>query len=103
MASNIKQHRSQLMTVDVRNRRRWRAWLMRHHATSPGVWLVIHKAHTGVKSLTHADILREALCFGWVDSLIKRLDEDRYAWKVTPRRSTSKWSDINRRVWAELQ
>ncbi len=49
------------------------------------------------------DAAREALCFGWIDSLIKRLDDDRYAVKVTPRRPTSKWSDINRRRWKELK
>jgi uncharacterized protein YdeI (YjbR/CyaY-like superfamily) len=49
------------------------------------------------------DAAREALCFGWIDSLIKRLDDDRYAVKVTPRRPSSKWSDINRRRWKELK
>jgi uncharacterized protein YdeI (YjbR/CyaY-like superfamily) len=49
------------------------------------------------------DAACEALCFGWIDSLIKRLDGDRYAVKVTPRRPTSKWSDINRRRWKELK
>jgi uncharacterized protein YdeI (YjbR/CyaY-like superfamily) len=48
-------------------------------------------------------MVREALCFGWVDSLIKRIDEDRYSVKVTPRRPTSKWSNLNRKRWAELQ
>jgi uncharacterized protein YdeI (YjbR/CyaY-like superfamily) len=47
-------------------------------------------------------VVREALCFGWVDSLIRRLDEDRYAIKVTPRKPTSKWSDINRKRWSAL-
>jgi hypothetical protein len=47
--------------------------------------------------------VREALCFGWFDSLIKRLDDDRYALEVTPRRPTSKWSDINRKRWMELK
>jgi uncharacterized protein YdeI (YjbR/CyaY-like superfamily) len=47
--------------------------------------------------------VREALCFGWIDSLIKRLDDDRYAIKVTPRQPTSKWSDPNRKRWTELQ
>jgi len=103
MATNTKQNRLELMTVDLRDRSQWRAWLTQHHATSPGVWLVIHKAHTGAKSLAHGEILREALCFGWVDSLVRRLDEDRYALKVTPRRPSSRWSDINRKVWAELQ
>src|SRR5580765_4852568 len=86
------------MTLQVRSRRQWRAWLAKHHTSSPGVWLVFHKAHTGVKSIPYEDTVREALCFGWIDSLIKRLDDDRYAFKVTPRKPTSKWSDINRTV-----
>ena len=53
--------------------------------------------------MPYEDLVREALCFGWVDSLIKRLDEDCYAIKVTPRQPTSKWSDLNRRRWKELQ
>jgi uncharacterized protein YdeI (YjbR/CyaY-like superfamily) len=92
-----------LATLDVRTRRQWRAWLEKHHTSSPGVWLVFHKAHTGVKSIAYEDTVREALCFGWIDSLIKRIDEDRYALKVTPRRRTSKWSALNRKRWAELK
>lgn len=92
-----------LGTLDVRSRREWRAWLATHHASSSGIWLVFYKAHTGVTSITYEEMVREALCFGWVDSLIRRLDEDRYAYKVTPRKTTSKWSDSNRKRWAELQ
>src|SRR3989338_3485449 len=94
---------AELMTLQVRSRRQWRAWLAKHHTSSPGVWLVFHKAHTGVKSIPYEDTVREALCFGWIDSLIKRLDDDRYALKVTPRQPTSKWSDINRNRWLELK
>jgi uncharacterized protein YdeI (YjbR/CyaY-like superfamily) len=92
-----------LITIDVRTRRQWRAWLAKNHASSPGIWLVRHKQHTGVQSMPYEDIVREALCFGWIDSLIKRLDDDRYALKVTPRKPTSKWSDVNRRRWDELK
>ena len=56
-----------------------------------------------MKSIRYEDTVREALCFGWIDSLIKRLDDDRYAHKVTPRQPTSKWSDINRKRWAQLK
>jgi len=94
---------TQLTTLDVRTRGQWRAWLGKHHATSPGVWLVRYKQHAGVESMAYEDLVREALCFGWIDSLIKRLDDDRYAIKVTPRRATSKWSEINRKRWAELK
>ena len=92
-----------LITLDIRTRDRWRRWLATHHASSAGVWLVRHKQHSGVTSMPYEDLVREALCFGWVDSLVKRLDDDRYAIKVTPRKPTSKWSDINRRRWNELK
>jgi uncharacterized protein YdeI (YjbR/CyaY-like superfamily) len=94
---------AQLITVDVRTRGGWRRWLAAHHASSPGIWLLRHKEHTGIESLPYEQLVREALCYGWVDSLIKRLDGDRYAIKVTPRRSTSKWSDLNRARWQELK
>jgi uncharacterized protein YdeI (YjbR/CyaY-like superfamily) len=94
---------AQLITVDVRTRGDWRRWLAAHHASSPGIWLLRHKEHTGIESLPYEELVREALCYGWVDSLIKRLDGDRYAIKVTPRRSTSKWSDLNRARWQELK
>ena len=92
-----------LKALRVKTRQEWRAWLDKHHASSPGVWLVFYKAHTGATSIALEDMAREALCFGWVDSLIKRLDDDRFAVKVTPRKPTSKWSDINRKRWTELE
>src|SRR5688572_27383239 len=91
-----------LPTLNLRTRHQWRTWLKNHHTSSPGIWLVFHKQHTGVTSIPYDDSVREALCFGWIDSLIKRLDDDRYARKFTPRRPTSKWSDANRKRWAEL-
>ena len=92
-----------LTLLDVRTRDEWRRWLEHHHASSSGVWLVRHKQHTGITSMPLEDLVCEALCFGWVDSLVKRLDDDRYAIRVTPRKPTSKWSDSNRKRWAELK
>ena len=92
-----------LMMLEVPNLKEWRSWLRQHHASSPGVWLVCYKDHTGVKSIPYEEAIREALCFGWVDSLVKRLDNDRYARKFTPRRPASKWSDINRKRWMDLK
>jgi uncharacterized protein YdeI (YjbR/CyaY-like superfamily) len=94
---------AELMMIEVRSRRQWRAWLATHHKSSSGVWLVFYKQHTGLKSMPYEDAVREALCFGWIDSLMKRLDDDRYRLKFTPRKPTSKWSDINRRRWTELK
>jgi len=96
-------HVTELPLLDVRTRAKWRAWLAKHHKSSRGVWLVFHKAHTGVKSLPYEDFIRAALCFGWIDSLVKRLDDHRFAIKVTPRKATSRWSHINRRRWTALK
>jgi uncharacterized protein YdeI (YjbR/CyaY-like superfamily) len=92
-----------LGTLDIQTRKQWRQWLARHHSSSAGVWLVRHKQHTGVESMPYEDLVNEALCFGWVDSLVKRLDDERYAIKVTPRKPASKWSDINRKRWRALK
>lgn len=93
----------ELMTLQVRSRRQWRAWLSTHHTSSSGIWLVFYKQRTGLKSMPYEDAVREALCFGWIDSLIKRLDDNRYAIKVTPRKPASKWSELNRKRWEELK
>ena len=90
-------------TLDVRSRRQWRKWLQQHHDSESEIWLVFHKRHTTTKSISYSDALDEALCFGWVDSLVKRLDEDRYARKFTPRKPDSRWSTINRRRYAALK
>ena len=81
----------------------WRKWLDAHHDSESEVWLIFHKLHTGVGSIAYGDALDEALCFGWVDSLVKRLDESRYARKFTPRKADSRWSTINRKRYAALK
>jgi uncharacterized protein YdeI (YjbR/CyaY-like superfamily) len=92
-----------MKTLLVETPAQWRAWLSRHHAVESEVWLIFHKQHTGIASIDYMGALDEALCFGWVDSLIKRLDDRRYARKFTPRRPDSRWSDINRKRYAELK
>jgi uncharacterized protein YdeI (YjbR/CyaY-like superfamily) len=103
MRHHLPDMANDLTTLDLKTRARWHAWLEAHHASSPGVWLVFYKDHTGRPSIAYEDAVREALCFGWIDSLIKRLDEDRFARKFTPRTPTSKWSDVNRARWRELE
>ena len=92
-----------MKTLLVRTISQWRAWLAKHHSSEADIWLVFHKQHTGVASIDYKDALDEALCFGWVDSLIKRLDDSRFARKFTPRRADSRWSDVNRKRYAELK
>ena len=89
-------------TLDVRTRSEWREWLDEHHASSSEVWLVFYKRRTGVECLTYDEAVEEALCHGWVDSLVRRLDDRRYARKFTPRRADSKWSSANRRRYQLL-
>jgi uncharacterized protein YdeI (YjbR/CyaY-like superfamily) len=81
----------------------WRKWLDQHHDSASEVWLIFHKQHTGVSSIAYVDARDEALCFGWVDSLVKRLDDSRYAIKFTPRKADSRWSSINRKRYAALK
>ena len=92
-----------MKTLLVRTLDQWRDWLADHHASESEVWLIFHKRHTGVESIEYKDARDEALCFGWVDSLVKRLDDRRYALKFTPRRADSRWSTVNRKRYAELK
>ena len=82
----------------------WRAWLRRHHRQPRGVWLVFRKQAAGGPAFSYEGAVEEALCFGWIDSLIHRLDEKRYARLFTPRRKGSTWSELNiRRVRRLIQ
>jgi uncharacterized protein YdeI (YjbR/CyaY-like superfamily) len=92
-----------LKTVLARTVDEWREWLAEHHQSESEVWIIFHKRHTGVASIDYSDALDEALCFGWVDSLVKRLDDRRYARKFTPRRADSRWSTANRKRYAALK
>jgi uncharacterized protein YdeI (YjbR/CyaY-like superfamily) len=79
-----------------RNRSEWRKWLQRNHDKKDEIWLVYYKKHTGKPSVTHAEAVEEALCFGWIDSRVNRLDDERYRQKYTPRKPKSVWSKINK-------
>lgn len=94
---------SRRRTLDVPDLASWRAWLRAHHDVESEIWLVFHKRATGRPSIAYGDALDEALCFGWIDSLVARLDDRRYARKFTPRKSDSRWSDINRTRYARLK
>src|SRR5512144_3276509 len=80
----------------------WRAWLAAHHAKAKGVWLVFAKKHTGKPCIGYDEALDEALCYGWIDGVIKRIDEESYLRKFTPRSNTTNWSPKNRKRVAEL-
>src|SRR6266849_828478 len=74
----------------------WEAWLARRHATSPGVWLKIAKKGSGIDTVSYAEALEVALCYGWIDGQKDKLDGDWWLQRFTPRKPRSKWSRINR-------
>ncbi len=80
----------------------FRQWLARHHAKSAGIWLRIARKHAGRKTVSYAEALDEALCFGWIDGQKARCDEDFWLQKFTPRRTKSLWSKRNREHIARL-
>jgi len=84
-------------------REEWREWLRRNHDRSNGIWLIFYKQHTGEPTLSYEEAVEEALCFGWVDSLIKKIDAEKYARKITPRKADSRWSELNKRRIAKLR
>jgi uncharacterized protein YdeI (YjbR/CyaY-like superfamily) len=81
--------------LEVAKRSEWRAWLRRNHKTAREVWLVYYKKHTGRPRVAYDDAVEEALAFGWIDSTAKKIDEDRYAQRFTPRQPKSTYSPSN--------
>lgn len=81
--------------LSVSSRKQWRSWLKKNHAKAEEVWLVYFKKHTGKPSINYTDSVEEALCFGWIDGLKKSIDEQKYAYRFTPRKPRSKWSPLN--------
>jgi uncharacterized protein YdeI (YjbR/CyaY-like superfamily) len=80
----------------------WRAWLKKNHESQEVVWLVFQKKGQGDPPFDYHMALDEALCYGWVDSLLRAIDEKEYMRKFTPRKPTSTWSEINKKKVEQL-
>lgn len=80
----------------------WRAWLEKNHAKAAEQWVGFHKVGTGKATLTYSEALDEALCFGWIDGVRRRVDHEAYEIRFTPRKPVSKWSAVNLKRYAEL-
>jgi uncharacterized protein YdeI (YjbR/CyaY-like superfamily) len=91
-----------LPMIEPRTREEWRAWLEANHATSPGVWLAIGKKGFTVTTLTYEEAVREALAFGWIDSVVNRLDAERFKQLMTPRKKGSIWARSNKQRVEQL-
>src|SRR5215211_8852933 len=83
-------------TLHVTNRKDWRKWLREHYKTEKEIWLVYYKKATGKPRIEYNDAVEEALCFGWIDSIVKSLDKERSAQRFSPRKLKSKYSPANK-------
>ena len=92
-------------TLYVTTRKDWRAWLAKHHKTAPEIWLVYYRKVSGKPRISYDDAVREALCYGWIDSTVRKIDDERFAQRFSPRKPTSGLSQMNveriRRLIAE--
>jgi uncharacterized protein YdeI (YjbR/CyaY-like superfamily) len=80
----------------------WKNWLSKNHDKENILWMIFYKKHTKKICISYKDALQEALCWGWIDSLIKRIDDEKYARKFTPRTNLKNWSEINKQHIREL-
>lgn len=83
--------------IYIKSSAEWRDWLDENHHNTDGIWLIYYKKHTGRPRVPYEEAVEEALCFGWIDSTIKRIDEDTYMQKFTPRKPESNWSESNKK------
>lgn len=83
--------------LSLADRAAWRAWLEKHHSEAKDVWLVHFKKGAKAGALTYEEAVEEALCFGWIDGQLRRIDSEKYALRYCPRRRNSTWSDSNKR------
>jgi uncharacterized protein YdeI (YjbR/CyaY-like superfamily) len=83
--------------LHVADREDWRAWLEMNYGSKKEVWVIYYKAHTGKPSIHYDASVEEALCFGWIDGIIKKFDDERYGRKFMPRTKNSRWSELNKK------
>ena len=93
MTNMKKQQNNELAIAKLfTNRNEWRQWLEKNYSIQDGLWLIHYKKKSNKISVSHTDAVEEALCFGWIDSKLKRIDEERYILRYTPRKGKSVWS-----------
>jgi uncharacterized protein YdeI (YjbR/CyaY-like superfamily) len=79
-------------TLTVHDKNAWRTWLVKNHGISKEIWLIFYKKATGKQTLSLTEAVDEAACFGWIDSIEKKIDEEKFALRFTPRRPETHWS-----------
>jgi uncharacterized protein YdeI (YjbR/CyaY-like superfamily) len=99
---NKKRNLDEAKLLYVTNRTEWRDWLKSHCKSEKEVWLVYYKKHTGKPRILYNDAVEEALCFGWIDSIVKTIDEDRYAQRFSLRNPKTPYSQANKERLSEM-
>lgn len=94
--------KSDYETIAFQNSNKWRTWLNDNHNTVDGIWLKLYKKASNIATVTYAEALDQALCYGWIDGQRKTYDEKSYLQKFTPRRPKSMWSKRNIEYVARL-
>lgn len=89
-------------TLYVTTRSAWRSWLAQHHKSEPEIWLIFYKKASGKPRISYDDAVLEALCYGWIDSIVKTIDEESFAQRFSPRKSKSNLSQMNKERIREL-
>ncbi|MEH2250058.1 YdeI/OmpD-associated family protein [Nostoc sp.] len=100
--TGVSKLNNEFTTFCATSREEWREWLEKNHRTSFGLWLIYYKVKSGKPSVRYSEAVKEALCFGWIDSKVKSLDEERYMQIFTPRKPKSVWSKLNKQYIEEL-
>jgi uncharacterized protein YdeI (YjbR/CyaY-like superfamily) len=91
-------------TLYVTDRKQWRSWLAKNHASANEIWLIYYKVNSDKPRIPYNDAVEEALCYGWIDSTVKKLDIDRFVQRFSPRRKNSKLSVMNKeRIWRLME
>jgi len=85
-----------MKTLYVTDRKDWRSWLEEHHASEKEIWLVYYRKKTGKPRISYEDAVEEALAFGWIDSIQRNIDAERFAQRFSPRKDDSNWSEANK-------
>jgi|SRR3989344_861446 len=84
-------------TLFITDREKWRKWLEDNFQKEKEIWIIIYKIYTGKKSIQYEEAVEEALCFGWIDGVMRRIDDEKYAQRFSPRSSDSVWSLLNKK------
>jgi len=88
---------TEIKPLSIAKRVKWRKWLENNHNQEKEIWLIFYKKHSGKQKISLEEAVEEALCFGWIDCILKRIDDEKHIIRFTPRKKNSIWSKINRK------